>query len=81
MLHQLVVMRTVEAKRVARALPLGVYYTELMLYGSLCGSAKPVHWRHPMYQWNRKETGMHSCSNMDVAVKNSRSWCKQKELV
>lgn len=72
-LHHLVVMRTEDALRLAATLPLGLYWTEYLLYAPLCRSGV-TYLPEVGYIWNKGKTGMHTHADITKAQKNSLNW-------
>jgi hypothetical protein len=77
-MHQLVMLNTEMAQKIARTLPLGLHHTETLLYYAMCKDVHPIYYPHVMYHWNRGRTGFHAHPNIVAAQTNSRNWLIQK---
>lgn len=74
-MHQLVVVRTEEARRVAKQLPKnGLWHTEFLLYYAMCALQEPLYYPHIMYHWVRSPEGLHNHRNIVAAQEQSREW-------
>lgn len=76
-MHQLVVMRTSEAQKLAQRLPQGLHWTEFLLYAPLA-QKNPIYWPEVGYIWNKGNTGMHCHEHIAKAQQNSVLWYLQK---
>jgi hypothetical protein len=72
-MHQLVVIRTEAAKKVAAALPQGLYWTEFLLYAPLA-KKNPLYFPEVAYIYDKKVTGMHAHKDIAAAQTNSVQW-------
>ena len=79
LIHQLAVMRTKAAQKIAKRLPRGLYWTEFLLHAKL--AQKPsVYFPEIGYVYNRKNVGMHAHKDIITAQKNSLQWHLRYDL-
>lgn len=75
LIHHLALMRTKDARQVAKLLPRGEFWTEHMLYFSLAMRGV-AHIYRVGYIWNRSETGVSHWPQALSAQVSSAHWCK-----
>lgn len=75
LLHHLVLCETALAKEVARGLPRGHYWPEMMLFWEMAKRGGAAYVPRVGYHWNVRETGLHTEWFTVLGMANSQAWC------
>lgn len=77
LIHHLALCDTALAREVARTLPRGHYWPEMLLFWEMAKRGGAAHVPRVGYQWNRGDTGLHSQWFTVLGISNSRAWCAE----
>jgi hypothetical protein len=73
LMHHLVVVQTDKALELLKSTPLGLYWTEYLLYAPLARNGV-TYLEEVAYIWHMKTTGMHVHKDAGISQKNSLKW-------
>lgn len=77
LLHHLVLCETALARDVARTLPRGHYWPEMMLFWEMAKRGGAAYVPRVGYHWNKGAAGLHSAWFTVLGMSNSRAWCME----